>query len=185
MSDNEEYERAVLESAALERALSKVHCGSTVETTPESIQAGEASIAAAYAQAPAQFQERVDKGELLTAEEFCDALGVDVDWLDDALRDGRVFALPSPDGVRFFPAFYADASLRRTDVERVAKVLWPLEPVARFMFFYRVWTPLRTSALEAMRNGRVEEVVELAHGYLEEASENSFVNNAGDSKRLP
>lgn len=171
MSNSEEYERAVLESAALERALSKVHSGSTVQTTPESIRNGNESIAAAYAQAPAQFQQRIDNKQLMTAGEFCDALGVNVDWLDGALQDGRVFALTSPSGRSYYPAFYADVDLVRADLERVATLLSNLPPLSQYTFFYRNWTQLGAkSPLEALRDGGLENVARTAEGFVQEAT---------------
>lgn len=162
MPTNEEYERATREDAAVDRALAQVDRSSAVATTPASIQAGDASIAAAYRDAPAQFQQRVESKELLTAEEFCRVVAVDVDWLDDALCDGRVFAMTAPTGRLYYPAFYADVGLNRTDVESVVQVLSLIEPISRYTFFYRRWTPLGATPLEALRRGRLEEVMRMA-----------------------
>jgi hypothetical protein len=101
MRTNEELEHAALEDAAVDRALAQAYRAAPVATTPESIEAGDASIAAAYRDAPAQFQQRVESKELLTAEEFCRVVGVDVDWLDDAVRDGRSLSGSSRMGFTF------------------------------------------------------------------------------------
>ena len=169
MPTSEEYERAALEDAAVDRALAQSCRASPVATTPESIAAGDASIAAAYRDAPAQFQRRIENRELLTAEEFCDALGVDVGRQDDAVRDGRVFAMTSPTGRLYYPAFYADASLNREHVERVAQVLSAVDPVSQYTFFYRAWTLLGTTPLAALRAGRLDDVLLTAMGFAEDA----------------
>lgn len=170
MPISEEFERASLESAALERALTKVHSGPTAQTTPESLVAGDAFIAAAYTQAPAQFQQRVENKELLTAEEFCDALGLSVDWFDVALQDSRVFALTSPTGRSHYPALHADVRLNRADVESVVQVLALVDATSPYTFFYRTWTRMGTT-LDALRAGRLEDVLRMAIGFVEDAPE--------------
>ena len=169
MPTNEEYERATREDAAVDRALAQVDRSSAVATTPASIEAGDASIAAAYRDAPTQLQQRIESRELLTAEKFLDALGVDAHWLVNALRDGRVFAMTAPNGRSYYPAFYTDVGLNRADVERVVQVLSLIEPVSRYTFFYRRWTPLGATPLEALRRGRLEEVLVMATWFSEHA----------------
>lgn len=170
MPTKQDLERALLEDSALARALAPDNRSSPVLTTPESVAAGDASIAAAYSLAPALFQERVDAGELLTADEFCDVLGVQVDWLDDALREGRVFSMSAPSGRAYYPGFYADARLNRADLERVCQLLRALDPVSQFSFFERNWTPLSArTPLEALRSGELENVVRTAIGYADDA----------------
>lgn len=169
MPTNAEYIRAALEDAAVDRALAQADRASPVATTPESIEAGDASIAAAYRDAPARLQQRIENKELLTAEEFCGAVGVDVDWLDGALFDGRVFALTAPTGCSYYPAFYSDAGLKRADIERVAQVLAGVEPISQYTFFFRAWTLLGTTPLDALRAGRLDDVLRTAMGFVEDA----------------
>lgn len=171
MPNKDELEHAAQESAALERALTNARSSMPVRTTPESIRAGDESIAAAYAQAPAQFQQRLENRELLTATEFCEALGVSVDWLDDALQDGRVFAIVAPSGRLYYPSFYADPTINRRALERVAQVLSMLPPLSQYTFFQRNWIPLAgCSPLDALRDGRIDDVVRMAIAIAEEAS---------------
>jgi hypothetical protein len=168
MQKKEESERAAVEDAAVARLLTLVPPKSTVKTTPESIALGDASIAAAYRDAPAQFHERIDRGELITAAEFCEALDVDVDWLSEALYDGRVFAMTGPDRRNYYPAFYAAPGVDSSDIEVVVKLLSRVEVISRFTFFYRIWTPLGSTPLEALGEGRLDEVVKIAIWFAED-----------------
>ena len=168
MQTEEQSERAAIEDAAVARLLSLVPPKSTVMTTPESIALGDASIAAAYRDAPAQFQERIDRGELITAAEFCEALDVDVDWLSKALHDGRVFAMTGPDRRNYYPAFYMAPGVNCSDIEMVVQVLSRVEVISRLTFFYRIWTPLGSTPLEALREGRLDDVIKLAIWFVDD-----------------
>ncbi|USX27267.1 hypothetical protein NHH73_02900 [Oxalobacteraceae bacterium OTU3CINTB1] len=169
MLTDEEIARAAMEDLAVERVLAQTHLARPVAITPESIEAGDASLADTYREASARFQRRLESKELLTADEFCHAVGVDVDWLNGALHHGRVFALMAPNGESYYPAFYAEPGLDRADIERVVNVLSEIGPVSQFTFFYQAWTPLGTTPVDALRAGRVGEVMRTAIGFAEDA----------------
>ena len=130
--------------------------------TPESIAAGEAHMAEAHVRAAETVKRQIESKELLTADEFCDVLEVDVDWLDDALEECRVFAINGPGGRSYYPAFYADPSIKREHVERVTRTLALLHSRSQFLFYTTVRTSLGVTPLAALRAGRLDDVITAA-----------------------
>lgn len=135
--------------------------------TPESIAAGNAAMAEAYAHAAEVVVRRIESRELLSIDEFCEAVSVTRDWLSDALTEGRLFAITGPQGRSFFPAFYADAHIKRTDIEQVARVLSPRDPGSQYWFFTSVRTSLQATPLDALRAGRLDAVIRAAEMHVE------------------
>ena len=165
-----EWHRAQEEDLIAEVALTRMreHPPSTVPT-PESIAAGNAAMAEAYARAAQLVVQRIESRELLSIDEFCEVVGVTRDWLSDALTEGRLFAITGPHGRSFFPAFYADASIKRADIEQVARVLSPRDPSSQYWFFISVRTSLQATPLDALRAGRLDAVIRAAEMHVEGA----------------
>lgn len=165
-----EWDRAQEEDRIAEVALVQMRKRrpSTVPT-PESLAAGDAAMAEAYARAADVVVRRIESRELLSINEFCKAVGVSRDWLSDALTEGRLFAITGPHGRSFFPAFYADARIERADIEKVARVLSPRDPSSQYWFFITTRTSLQTTPLDALRAGRLEAVIRAAEMHAEGA----------------
>lgn len=130
--------------------------------SPESIAAGDAAMAEAFKRSAAEVMRQIESKELLSSDEFCAALGVTRDWLSDALTDGRLFAISGPEGRSFYPAFYADAGIQRTAIERVSQVLSRLPPRSQYWFYSSARTSLQATPLEALRAGRLPAVLKAA-----------------------
>ena len=146
------------------KAFAQMETPRSQSPTPESIAAGDAHMAEAHVRAAETVKRQIESKELLTADEFCDVLEVDVDWLDDALEECRVFAITGPGGRSYYPAFYADPSLKREHVERVTRTLALLHPRSQYLFYTTVRTSLGETPLGALRAGRLEDVITAALG---------------------
>lgn len=165
-----EWERAVEDDRIVGEALEKAMENLRQQmTTPDSIAAGDAAMFEAHIRAAETIVRRIEGKELLSRDEFCEAAGVTCEWLSDALTDGRLFAIAGPRGRSFFPSFYADSSIERTDIERVARVLSPLHPTSQYWFFTSVRTSLHQTPLDALRAGRLDAVVASAQGHADGA----------------
>lgn len=115
----------------------------------------------------AALQRRIESKELLSLEEFREALNVSVEQISEALADGRMFAVSAPDGEGLYPAFYADRSLSRDQLETVAKALGDGPATSKFYFFTSRSTFLGETPLEALVRGRFEDVLTAAAGFRE------------------
>jgi len=157
-----EWDRAMEEDRIAERAFEQMKHPRSQSPTPESIAAGEAHLAEAHVRAAETVKGQIESKELLTADEFCDVLEVDVDWLDAALDEYRVFAITGPGGRAYYPAFYADTGIRREHLERVTRTLALLHPRSQFLFYTTVRTSLGETPLDALRAGRLDDVITAA-----------------------
>ncbi|MBP1207454.1 hypothetical protein JOD97_005534 [Duganella sp. 1411] len=111
-------------------------------------------------EAAASLQRRIDSKELLPPKEFQDALGISRQSINEAVKARRMFALLGPAGEYYYPAFYADGHLHRRELEKVAKALGGLPAASKYHFFTSKSTYLGAATpLEALRKGRVEEVL--------------------------
>jgi hypothetical protein len=144
------------------KAFAQMETPRSQSPTPESIAAGDAHMAEAHVRAAETVKRQIESKELLTADEFCDVLEVDVDWLDDALDECRVFAITGPGGRSYYPAFYADQGVRREHVERVTRTLALLHPRSQYLFYTTVRTSLGETPLDALRAGRLDDVITAA-----------------------
>lgn len=165
-----EWERAQEEDRVAELAFARMReYPPYTGPTPESIAAGNAAMAEAYARAADAVLHRIESKELLSLEDFCETVGVTRDWLSDALTEGRLFAVVGPHGRSYFPAFYADASIKRADIEQVARVLSQRDPSSQYWFFISVRTSLQGTPLDALRAGRLDAVISAAEMHAEGA----------------
>ena len=91
-----------------------------------------------------------------------------VDHLTVELPTGKLTALVGPSGESYYPAFYADASLDRRSVEKVAKALGPLPAASKYFFFTSTSVFLGgITPLDALKNGRLADVSAAAAGFAE------------------
>jgi hypothetical protein len=102
----------------------------------------------------------------LSSAEMQQRLSVKRQALSVAVKAGRLFAIVGPSGDNFYPSYYADPSLDRRVLEKVSKALGTLPAAAKHRFFTANSSALQGSALEALRNGRVSEVMAAAQAFL-------------------
>jgi len=157
-----EWEVAQEEDRVAERAFAQMKTRRPQTPTPASIAAGDAHLAEAQVRAAETVVRQIESKELLTADEFCDALEVDVNWLDTALDECRAFAITGPGGRSYYPAFYADPGIQREHVERVTRTLALLHPRSQYLFYTTVRTSLGETPLDALRAGRLDAVLKTA-----------------------
>jgi|GEM_PF-2898251 len=151
-------EERIAEKAFAEMAKPRRH----PTVTPESIATGDAFMAEAHLRAAEMVKRQIESKELLTATEFCDVLEVEPDWLDAALDECRVFAITGPGGRAYYPAFYVAPTIKREHIERVTRTLALLHPRSQFLFYTTVRTSLGETPLDALRAGRLEDVMTAA-----------------------
>ena len=108
---------------------------------------------------------RIESKELLSAQELRSALGVAQQVIDEAVASNRLFAFVGPDGERYYPAFYAAADMNRSALELVAQELLDLPAPSKYHFFVSKRTNLGETPLEALKRGRVTEVLRAASGF--------------------
>jgi hypothetical protein len=109
----------------------------------------------------------VARKELLPSGAVTDALGITRQALNKALRANRIFAV-EVNGENYYPAFYADARLDRRKVEKVARTLGDLGGWSKWQFFSSPKGSLGGLApLDALRKGKLSEVLRAASGFAE------------------
>lgn len=108
---------------------------------------------------------RIQSRELVSKDEFIVMLGGRRRWVNDALKDGRLFYLTAPSGLEYFPAVFADARYERRALGRVAKALDGLPSESKYFFLTSISNRLGMTALEALAQGRTAEVVVCAVGF--------------------
>lgn len=109
--------------------------------------------------------QRIENKEFLSAAELQYALGIDQAEIDEAVEANRLFAFEGPDGERYYPAFYAAADMDRSALEKVSKELGGLPAASKYHFFVSKRTNLGDTPLEALKRGRVTEVLWAASGF--------------------
>ncbi len=166
MWTEDELKRAEEEDRILQRVLDEARDRPpSPMSTPESIAAGNAAMAEGRERAAETLARRIENEELLSADELRSALGIAQAEIDDAVVEGRLFACVGPDGQSYYPAFYTDAEVHRGALERVARALGDLPAASKFHFFVSRRTNLGETPLEALKRGRVDEVLEAAAGF--------------------
>ncbi|WP_295751580.1 hypothetical protein [Undibacterium sp.] len=113
-------------------------------------------------------KKHIENKVLVTSKELQDLLQVTPRFIDDAVRDNRLFEIAGPAGEKYYPAFYADVSLDRHSIEKVCEALYSLPPTSKFHFFTSKSTYLGIKTpLEALKEGRLANVLAAATGYAE------------------
>ena len=108
---------------------------------------------------------KIKSGELLTLPDFLKSRGVSKRSAITAMAWGRMFSITGPDGVDVFPAFFADSSdYIRQCLGKVCQVLRDIPPYAKYQFLTTDshWLINGGSPLQAIRSGRVNEVLQVA-----------------------
>lgn len=160
---------AVREDAGVAAVLERASEGkSPVFTTAQSIRQGEQAMEDARANAATTLHDRISRKEYMTSAELQAAWNVQRAAISNALRSGRIFAAVGPSGEYYYPAFYTDESLDRRAVEKVSKALGTLPAASKYHFFTSPATSLGTSPLDALRKGRVDDVVAAASSFAEQ-----------------
>jgi hypothetical protein len=137
------------------------------ELTAEQEAANANVMARLRRESAAALQLRIESKEFLPLCEFSEALKISVQSIDDAVMDGRMFAISDPAGEEFYPAFYADRSLSRDQLETVAKALVGVPATSKFYFFTSKSTFLQATPLVALLQDRLDEVLIAAAAFSE------------------
>ena len=166
MWSEDELKRAGEEDRMVQRVLAEArNRPSRPMSTPESIAAGDAAMAEGRERAAETLARRIENKELLSAVELQGALGITQAEIDDAVDGNRLFALDGPDGAPYYPAFYADADIDKPALELVAQELCDIPAASKYHFFVSRRTNLGATPLEALKGGRVEDVLHAAAGF--------------------
>ena len=124
---------------------------------------------AAHLRAAETVKRQIKRKELLTADEFCEVLKADTEWLQYALDEFRVFAITGPNGRSYYPAFYADLTIKREYLEQITRMLALLHPCLQYLFYTTARTSQAETPLDALRAGRLDEVIKAASRAVEDA----------------
>jgi hypothetical protein len=163
-----ELARATSEDAFGDAVLAAaLHHGRKAMVTQDSIEQGNASMALADQIAGNRLDSRIDNKALINSGALQRALNVQRQAISGAMKAGRLFAFVGPSGENFYPAFYADPALDRRAIERVSKTLGTLPAASKYYFFTENSTLLGETPLEALRKGRLAEVLIAATGFVE------------------
>jgi hypothetical protein len=140
------------------------------ETGKHSAHVSTADFVAQLAREEQEYrEEQVASKELLSSAEMRARLQVTPQALSAAVKAKRMFTLPGPSGAQFFPAFFADRAYDRPVLERVSKALGDLPGGRKYFFFTAKRYSLGgKSPLQALANGKIDQVLAAAEGYLEE-----------------
>lgn len=166
MWTEDEMKRAEEEDRILQRVLDEA-CDRPPRpmSTPESIAAGNAAMAEGRVRAAETLARRIANKELLSAVELQDFLGIAQAEIDDAVESGRLFAFIAPDGVKYYPAFFAVRAADRAGLEAVVQEMKGLPPDSQYWFLTSRRTNLGVTPLEALKDGRFDDVLRAASGF--------------------
>ena len=166
MWSDDELKRAEEEDRTLQRVLDEAtNRPPRPMSTPESIAAGHAAIAEGRERAAETLARRIESKELWSAAELRSALGIPQAEIDDAVDSNRLFSFEAPDGEYYYPAFFAAADMDRASLELVAQELGGLPAASKYHFFVSKRTNLGETPLDALKRGRVDEVLRSASGF--------------------
>ena len=164
---DKQAELANQEDIAAENFLSSAQFhGLAPLSTPESIQRGRELIAQAEKDAITVMAARIASNELITAEDLQRALNVTQQAINNAVDANRLFAIASPSGRVYYPAYYADKTLDLRALERVTKTLRSLPALSKHHFFMSKLVTLQETPIDALRNGREVDVIAAADDFV-------------------
>lgn len=167
-ADSTDEALAAREDAVVEQVLRQAQAEkSPVTSTPLSVREGERVMAEARRQSAATLRERIEREDYITSAKLQMAWHVKRQAISNALASGRIFAIVGPSGDNYYPSFYADESLDRRIVEKVTRALGALPAASKYHFFTSQFTPLGSTPLEALRRGKVQEVLAAASNFAE------------------
>jgi hypothetical protein len=136
-------------------------------STAKSKREGRQFMASVEQNAAAALEVRITNRLLVDSAELEHKLRVRRRAIRNAVAANRLIEFQRSTGEKFYPSFYTDASLNRRDVEKVSKALGALPPDLKLHFFTQRLTSLNASPLEALRKGRLIEVLNLATAFAE------------------
>ena len=114
-------------------------------------------------------EQQIASGELLTSAELSARLAISTAALRAAVKAKRMFCLKGPRGRNVYPAFFADESLDRNVLERIARHLGDLPAASKYFFFTSPRTSLGgKSPLQALAKGKVDAVLKAAAAFEKE-----------------
>jgi hypothetical protein len=137
----------------------------TVTANEKSLRENAALMSEFHRGSAAALMRRIESKELITKEELIELLGGNRRWFTAAVKSERLFSIPAPSGITYFPAFYADLSINRRALGSVAKVLSGLPAASKYHFFVSKSFRLGTTPLKALADERVEDVLAAAAGF--------------------
>ncbi|WP_157272284.1 MarR family transcriptional regulator [Azohydromonas aeria] len=127
----------------------------------------EALAQQAAARGQQHFAALVEHGELLTPTELAARLGWTRQALSRALSARRVFYVEL-EGRRCYPAFFADPTYERRQLETVSRALGDLPGATKLRFMTSAKGSLGgLTPLQALAQGQVGEVLRTAQGFAE------------------
>lgn len=156
---------------AVESELGESEAKPTVRETPKPLRSKpkskpkirDGSVAASLAAAEGvPLPQQIERGLLIRSAELQQRLKVGRQAISIAVTAKRMFRLVGPSGERYYPAFFADEGLDRRVVEKVSQALQSLPAEAKYLFFTSVLAVLNETPLDALRRGRVEQVLAAA-----------------------
>lgn len=136
-------------------------------TTAASIAYGDQVLAQAAKTEAATTAELIEAGELISSVALQERLAVGKQAVSNAVKARRIFSFIGPSGHKYYPAFYASPDLDRDKVELVSKRLGDLPAASKYFFLTSESTWLGATPLEALRKGRVADVLAAAAGFAE------------------
>lgn len=88
-----------------------------------------------FAEAMATRLKLAAEGRLLELSQFLERSGLSLQAIHQQLNSGALFTVDGPEGVNYYPAFFADTKYDRASVRRVARALKGLAGSSKWIFF--------------------------------------------------
>lgn len=166
MWTDEEMKRAGEEDRTLQRVLDEARNRPPYPmSTSELIAAGNAAMAEGRERAAETLARHIENKELLSAGELRSALGATQAEIDEAVATNRLFSFEAPGGKHYYPAFFAAADIDRASLKLVVQEFRGLPAASKYHFFVSKRTNLGEMPLEALKRGRVDNVLQAAAGF--------------------
>ena len=106
---------------------------------------------------------------LLSSTDMAERLPMTKQALSHALKARRIFTLRDEKGRQVYPAFFADRSLDRKQLEHVSKALGDLPGAAKWDFFMSPRLSLgKKTPLQALKKGKFDAVMTAANTFADE-----------------
>ena len=108
----------------------------------------------------------IASGDLITPADLANRLGVPDEDVEQAIKSGRMFAMESPDGLKYVPAFFAAPALNKGVLAQASQIIAELPAASRYFFFTAHSTFLHgQTPLEALADGKVDKVMTAAEAF--------------------
>lgn len=112
--------------------------------------------------------ELEEKGELIGSRDLAERIGLSRQAITKAVHDLRMFSLDGALGRKLYPAFFADDSIDRHQLQAVSRELENLAGSSKWQFFTNPRLSLgKKTPIEALRNGKYHEVLAAAKAFRE------------------